>query len=211
VSGIYGAPSGGPPAATGRGTLLVAVGLLVLAAALSVAGSFGAFMVQRMTSIGGAEPAVFTSTGWRYDITGVEPPVGGSQQAPLYGLPLVLAGIVAVLAAALLLARPGLGRALAVLAGGVLVGSVASLWLNLLSTVAVLGRVPAVWESVELGAGAWLVLLAGMLALVAAGLVLALPAVDHETGSPHPVHPPPAGGPHGPFPPAPPQMPGRTA
>jgi WD40 repeat protein len=180
-----------PPPAAGRGTLLAAVGLLVFAATFAVAGSFGAFRVLRSPT-----GYVEVVTGWWVDISGIE--VSPEQQAlqlVLDGLPVVVGGCASVLAVALLLMRPAVGRAVAVVAGGVLVGSTASIWFTLLAHVSSLRRQPAPAPSVDVGAGAWLVLVAAVLALVAVALVLGLPTAQ---GSPYPIHPSPGGRPPGP-------------
>jgi hypothetical protein len=188
--------------------------LLVVAAGLAVGGSFAAFQVYRYES-GYSEASTTTSSGWGVTVEPA-PEQPTPQVGPLHGIPLTVAAVLALVAALLLVlwARraddPATARLLGVLAGGVLIGVVSVIWLNLLTA---LRNVNAVAEeagpdssfraTAEVGAGAYLVLVAGAAALVAVALLL-VPRRPDPGGHPASGLFPPLGpGPQPPWWPAP--------
>jgi hypothetical protein len=206
MSGAYARPQLGPPGAAPGVPRLIAAGLLVVAAALAVSGSFQALSVRRYEfSLSG--PTVVVTTAWG---VGIDPhpetPTSVAAAAPL-GIPLVVAAGSAVVAAILLLLsarRPGdhvPARMLGVVSAGLLVGSVWTIWIELTTQA---GNARAVAESgadsgfrptITYGSGAWLILGAALLALVAVPLLVV--RVDGA-----PTEPPV--GPYGPGPQFPP-------
>jgi hypothetical protein len=134
----YGYPQYGPPPAPVAVSRLVAAGLLVVAAALALGGSFGAFSVYRFESDLTATSTTTTTTGWGYF---TDPAPDEPSEAPriLYGVPLAAAAVLALVVALLLVlsARrtqdPGGVRSLGVGSGGLLVGIVSVIWLQLVS------------------------------------------------------------------------------
>jgi hypothetical protein len=218
VAGVYGGPhpaqdepwQGPVPR---NGLPWVAAVLLLLSAVLAVSGSFATLSEYRVESASGA-PAVATSTAWGR--TGTETPSEGlDQAAPPIGIPLVVAAVLAIAAAFLLLRStadqvdPVRGRILGGVAAGLLAGSVAVIWIEQLTFArnaaanasAISGRVGGgspVRATLDLGAGAYLLLVAALLALVAALVLLAganrtRPALTYPSypyGGPPPGPPP---------------------
>jgi hypothetical protein len=201
----------GPPA-TGSGTRLVAAGLMVVAAGLAVGGSFGAFVVWRFNNLGPGpdDEALMIMNGWRFDVIGIEIPPGAIGQPTLYGIPLSIAGGLAVTAAILLPLWPAIGRTVSMLAGGLLVGCAASIWFTLFAELANSRDLTAIYSAVDRGVGAWLVLAAAVIALVTACLVMALRPAG-AAPYPYPVPPPGPGWSPGPYPTGPPPAPGWSS
>jgi hypothetical protein len=180
----YGYAQYGPPPAPVAVSRVVAAALLVVAAALALGGSFGAFSVYRFES--GVSPAstTTTTTGWGYF---QEPAPDEPLQAPrvLYGIPLTAAAVLALVVALLLVlsARraqdPSAIRSLGVGSGALLVGIVSVIWLQLVS---IARNVAASVEpgdadlgiraSYVVGVGGYLILAAALAALAAAVLLL---------------------------------------
>ena len=173
---------------------LVGGALLGLVAVLAVVGSLGALMVQRHESDTVSWTA--TSTGWT--ITSEPPsPDDSGVVPPLDGILLVIGAVLALASAALLLTRarrPGdRARLLGVAACGLLIGAIVSIWIELLaarSNAAVFALVDA-QRTVDAGVGAWLLLVAGIMALTAAGILLVPLRPTHAVPSGWPAPPPP--------------------
>ncbi|WP_433278815.1 hypothetical protein ACQPZA_05120 [Pseudonocardia xinjiangensis] len=206
MSGVHLQPQFGPPDAAPGVPRLIAAGLLVVSAALAVGGSFLALSVRRYEfSLSG--PTVVVTTAWG---VGIDPPpeapTSVAAAAPL-GIPLVVAAGAAVVAAILLLLsarRPGdhvPARMLGVVSAGLLGGSIWIIWIELTTQAsnaraAAEGGIDSGFRpTVGYGPGAWLLLGAAMVALVAVPLLMVRPD-DPPTG-------PPAG-PYGPWPQFPP-------
>jgi hypothetical protein len=177
---------------------MIAAALLVVAAALAVGGSFGAFSIYRFESQSDVvSSSTTTTTGWG-DFE--EPPSEGAPAAAeiLHGIPLVVAAVLALVAAVLLLmsARrpddPAPGRLLGTGAAGLLVGVVAVIWLELITftrnvaaNAAASGPDSEFRSTYEIGVGGYLILVGGLAALVAAVLLL----VPRRSPGPGPVPP----------------------
>jgi hypothetical protein len=202
MSGGYGYPGFGAqrqPVAVSR---LVAAALLVVGAALAVGGSFGAFSVFHFESDFTQTTTTTTTTGWGvFEEPQSEPPAASSV---LDGVPIIIAatsGLVAALLLVLTARRPGdqvPGRLAGVGAAGLLVGVVAVIWLDLISSrrnVAAATEAAATDSdfrtSFQIGVGGYLILVAALAALVAAVLLL----VPRRPGSAAPVGVPPGAGP----------------
>lgn len=185
------------------GTSWVGALLLVLAAVLAVSGSFATLFVYRVESLGGA-PAVQSGTAWREIST--EAPPEFAQATPPIGIPLVVAAVLAVVAAFLLLRSTATGidsvrgRILGTGAAGLLVGSVAVVWIQQLTldrnaaanTSAITDRLGAdisFRTTFDLGAGAYLLLVAALLALGAAVILLGGSGKGAAPVPPHPPYP----------------------
>jgi hypothetical protein len=165
--------------------------LLVFAGGLAVGGSFGT--LQEEFERAGASTLTLTSTSWRL----VQ---GGSFtetlyfHAPHFGIPLVAAGALAAAAAVLLSLDVGaFARPLAVGAAGLLVGTVWTVGLVVSADVDAVTAGPNLVLSWTIGAGFWLVLAAGVLAL-AGGVTLLVELVYHRRPATqrrvHPIGPP---------------------
>jgi hypothetical protein len=206
MSGGWNGPVGSP--ASGSGTRLVAAGLMVVAAGLAVGGSFGAFVVWRFNDLGpGPDDGEFLiMNGWWLDVIGIEAPPGAIGQPTLYGIPLSIAGGLAVPAAILLPLWPAIGRTVSMLAGGLLVGCAASIWFSLFAELTNSRDLTAIYSAVDPGVGAWLVLAAAVVALVTACLVIALRPAG-AAPYPYPFPPPGPGWSPGPYQPGPPPAP----
>jgi hypothetical protein len=179
----YGYAQYGPPPAPVAVSRVVAAGLFVLAAALTLGGTFGAFSIYRFES-GLSPAATTTTTGWGFF---QDPAPDEPLPAPriLYGIPLTAAAVLALVVALLLVlsARrpqdPGVVRSLGVGSGGLLVGIVSVIWLQLVS---IARNVAASTEpgdadlgirsSYVVGLGGYLILAAALAALAAAVLLL---------------------------------------
>jgi hypothetical protein len=197
MSGAYGYPPFGPQRAPVAVPRLVAAVLLFLAAALAVGGSFAALSIYRFESE--FTPATTTTTtGW------------GQVQDPLpteplptpiiqHGIPLTVAGVVALVAGLLLVlsARraddPALARSLGIAGGGLLIGVISVIWLQLITIVRNVAAntrqedVDAgIRSSYEIGLGGYLILVAAIAALVAALLVM---VPRRGTAAPSPAQP----------------------
>lgn len=183
VSGEYwnNQPVGPPHGQAAPVTRLLGATLLVVTAGLAAGGSFGAFTVYRFDS--GTSSTTRTTTGWAYTFDQDPPDV--EPGAPLLGIPLTVGAVLALVAALLLVLggrRAGeavQGRVLGTAAGGLICGTVASIWLDLVSSISYYaalrdsdGADVTYTQTVDPGIGGWLVLAAGVLALVAVGLLL---------------------------------------
>jgi hypothetical protein len=169
-------------------------------AGLAVGGSFGAFVRYVAEPVLDEPPAEQITTGWQVTVLGVDVPPGQVGVAALNGIPLTVGGVLAVVAAILLVLPqqggrvPGAGRGLAVVAAGLVIGTVAAVWLDLVLAVRSAAGT-RIWGSVEIGTGSWTILSGALLAVVAGGVAAA--SAPMPTG-PAAVSPPstyPAGGP----------------
>jgi hypothetical protein len=185
MSGPHARPQTGPPSPGLGAPRLIAAGLLVVAAALAVGGTFLALSVRRY-DFGLPGPTVVATTGWAVDIEGAPGMSNPPGVAPL-GIPVVVAAGLAAVAAILLLLsvrRSGdhvLARIAGIGAVGLLVGSVWIIWIELF-TLASNAAAASSSDSgfhpvVVFGAGAWLLLAAALLALACIPL-LAMPPAD---------------------------------
>jgi hypothetical protein len=186
MSGGYGYPPYAPPRAPVAVARLVAAGLLLLAGTMALGGSFGALSLYRAES--GATPArTTTTTGWGL----YEDPV---REEPLpipivrFGIPLTAAAVLVLVFALLLVLSArragdaGTVRALGVGGGGLLIGVVSVVWLQLVSidqSVAAAaepgGLASGFRASYDIGVGGYLILAAALVALAAAVLLLVPP------------------------------------
>ncbi|WP_232660376.1 hypothetical protein [Pseudonocardia sp. TRM90224] len=161
----------------GSGSRLFSAALLVVAAGLAVGGSFGALTVSTLTTSSGT--ITTSSSGWWNTID--PPPAVNIEYVPLHGITLAI-GAAMALTAAVMLAKSAPsgpdqrqpGRTLGVAAGALLVGVTVSIWLDLVaewtSTAARMeldGPIAEYQYGIALGFGAWLLLAAGAVALVA--------------------------------------------
>ncbi|OZM83666.1 hypothetical protein [Pseudonocardia sp. MH-G8] len=197
MSGVYGYPQFEPPRP--QVPRLIATALLAVAAALALGGSFAAFHVYHYES-DYTEPTTSTTTGWGITVEPApeEPPASSGS---LHGIPLTVAAMLALAAAVVLFlsARrdPGTGRSFAVGVAGLLVGVVAVIWMDLLTSlrdvraaVAQDGPDSSFRASADVGAGGYLILVAGLLALAAAVLLLLAvrrPGLIAPFGGPFPM------------------------
>jgi hypothetical protein len=201
MSGVYGYPQFDPPRP--QVPVLIATALLAVAAALALGGSFAAFHVYHYES-DYTEPTTSTTTGWGITVEPApeEPPTSSGS---LHGIPLTVAALLALAAAGVLFVTSrrdaGTGRSFAVGVGGLLVGVVAVIWMDLLTSlrdvraaVAEAGPDSSYRATADVGTGGYLILVAGLLALAAAVLLLVVrrPGTVAAFGGP----------PGGPFPPA---------
>lgn len=166
--------------------------LLALAGGLAVGGSFGTLAEEFERA--GAATLTLTYTTWRLT-------QGGSFtqslyfHAPHFGIPLVVAGVLAVAAGVLLALDPGpVIRPLAVGAAGLLVGTVWTVGMVVsadLDAVTSGSNLRVTWS---VGAGFWLVLTGGVLALAGGTTVLIGLVRPRHTARRRRVHPvgPPA-------------------
>jgi len=185
----FAGPGGRP-----RSRALVGGVLLAVVAVLAVIGSFGALMVQRHES----DTASWTATWTGWTLTSEPPsPDDPGVVPPLDGILLVIGAVLALVSATLLLTRarrPGdRARLLGVAACGLLAGAIVSIWLELLaarSNTSVFASLGA-QRTVDAGAGAWLLLIAGIMALTAAGILLVPLRPTHGVPSGWPAPPPP--------------------
>lgn len=197
MTGGFGYPQYGPPPAPVAVPRLVAAGLFVLAAVLAMAGSFAAFSVYRFESEL-APASTTTTTGWG---SFEEPVPAEPLPAPkiLYGIPLVVAAVLALVVALLLVLsarraqEPGAVRSLGVGSGGLLIGVVSVIWLQLVTIARNVAEAAQPGDedagfrtSYQIGAGGYLILVAALLALAAAVLLLV-----PRRGSPAPAAAPP--------------------
>lgn len=178
----YGYPPYGPqrvPVAVPR---VVAAALFALAAGLALGGSFGTISVYGYESESGPASST-TITGWSI----FHDPVP-EQPVPLVltGVALAVAAVLALVVALLLVLTArrredtGAVGSLGVGSGGLLVGIVLAIWLDLVASgrnvAAIAGRQDAIdtgfRPTFEVGAGAYLVLGAALVALAAAVLLL---------------------------------------
>ncbi|MEJ3656704.1 hypothetical protein WEH80_27470 [Actinomycetes bacterium KLBMP 9759] len=166
----------------GSGTRRFSAGLLVVAAGLAVGGSFGALTISTLTTSSGT--ITTASNGWWNAID--PPPAVNIEYVPLHGVTLAIGAAMALTAAAMLVTGTASaadarqqGRTVGVAAAALLVGVTASIWLDLIavwtSTVArmeVDGPIAEYQYGIALGFGAWLLLAAGVVALVALVVLL---------------------------------------
>ena len=165
--------------------------LLVAAGGLAVGGSFGT--LEEEFERAGAATLTLTYTSWRL-VQGGSFTEALYFHAPRFGIPLVVAGALAVAAGVLLALHVGpLARSLAIGSAGLLVGTVWTVGLVVSADVDAVTAGPSLTLYWTIGAGFWLVLAAGVLALAGgvttlAGLVhLRRTATRRRT---HPVGPP---------------------
>ena len=176
-----------PPRRSSSGLRITAVVLLVLAAALTLGGSFAPTLVYNSQVGSDGKLSTIRWTAWAAQ---TEPPDDNMYNQPLDGFPLVAGVLLAGVAVVMLLTtgrRPGgrvLGRSIGVGASGLLLGAIAQTLLAQLSTLN--GQVrysdanpdsQLLWD-MYLGAGAYLLLVAALCALVAAVLLLISARVD---------------------------------
>jgi uncharacterized membrane protein len=209
---------GGPYPGQRSGALWLGAVLLVLAAVLTISGSLGTLAEYRVEGAG-APPSVQVSTVWGATSTET-PPAGLEQSAPPVGIPLAVAAVLAFVAAVLLLrstatgADPVRARILGGIAVGILVGSVAVVWIEQLTlarnaaasaadAAGGAGGAGTFEITLELGVGAYLLLLAALLGLGATVVLLAGAGARPVYGPPVPYAPYPAAAPDPP--PHPPQ------
>jgi hypothetical protein len=204
MSGVYGYPQFDPPGP--QAPRLVATALLVVAAALALAGSFAAFHVYHYESEY-TQPTTSTTTGWGITVDPM-PEEAPTSSGSLHGIPLTVAAILALAAAVVLFLtsrrESATGRSFAVGVGGLLVGVVAVIWMDLLTSlrdvrtaVAQAGPESSYRATAEVGVGGYLILVAGLLALTAAVLLLVTrrPGVAGPVGAPPGAPPFPMAGP----------------
>jgi hypothetical protein len=187
-----------PPARTSSGLRLTAVVLLVLAAALTLGGSFAPALVY--SSQYGPDGTISTIR-WTAWTAHAEPADDTTYNQPLDGFPLSVGVLLAVVAVVMLLTtgrRPEgrvLGRSIGVGAGGLLVGAIAQMLLENLSTLT--GQVRysdehpdsrLLWE-MYFGLGAYLLLVAALCGLAAAVLLLISARLDSPRPAKYPVRP----------------------
>lgn len=165
--------------------------LLVAAGGLAVGGSFGT--LEEEFERAGAATLTLSYTSWQL----VQ---GGSFtgalyfHAPHFGIPLVVAGALAIAAGVLLALDIGpLARPSAIGAAGLLVGTVWTVGLVVSADVDAVTSGPSLTLHWTIGAGFWLVLAAGVLAL--AGSVATLAGLVHHRRTAtrrhtHPIGPP---------------------
>jgi energy-coupling factor transporter transmembrane protein EcfT len=157
--------SDGPLRAPGIGVVL-----LPLVAAVAVGGCFAPHVVAQGVYAGVPWTTAFTDAGSGYGFDA--PLVAPAESAPLLGIPLGVAAVLALLAT-LLLVLPGgparivRGRLVAVGACGMVLAVAAHVWLDLAAALRNAGVLAAAGEHVVVapGPGAWLVLAAGALAV----------------------------------------------
>jgi hypothetical protein len=187
-----------PPVRTSSGLRLTAVVLLVLAAALTLGGSFAPALVY--SSQYGPDGTISTIR-WTAWTAHAEPAGDTSYNQPLDGFPLSVGVLLAVVAVVMLITtgrRPDgrvLGRSIGVGAGGLLVGTIAQMLLENLSTLT--GQVrysdehpdsKLLWD-MYFGPGAYLLLVAALCGLAAAVLLLISARLDSPRPARYPVHP----------------------
>lgn len=166
--------------------------LLVAAGGLAAGGSFGT--LEEEFERAGAETLTLTYTSWQL-VQGGSVTESLYFHAPHFGIPLVVAGGLAILAGVLLsLDLVPLVRSLAIGAAGLLVGAVWTVGLVVSADVDAVTSGPNLTVSWVIGAGFWLVLAAGVLSL-AGGVIMLVGLVyrPRVAARPH-VHPigPPA-------------------
>jgi hypothetical protein len=165
--------------------------LLVAAGGLAVGGSFGT--LEEEFERAGAATLTLTYTSWRL-VQGGNVTESLYFHAPHFGIPLVVAGTLALLAGVLLaMDVDPVVRPLAVGAAGLLVGTVWTVGLVVSADVDAVTSGPNLTLRWVIGAGFWLVLAAGVLALAGAGVLL-VELVSHRGFWPrrrvHPTGPP---------------------
>jgi hypothetical protein len=191
------------PPRTGSGLRLTAVLLLVLAAALTLGGSFAPmsfYTYDYVSSTTTPSPTTYIATSWAVRADPANPKLHLNQ--PLDGYLLVVC-VVAVLAAVVVLLtggrRPGgrtWGRSAGVGAAALLVGVVGETWLSLLEWLRSVARDIAEREpgsgmrtDLAFGPGAYLLLVAALLAIAAAVLLLISARSDALRPAGYAVHP----------------------
>ena len=177
--------------------------LLVVAAGLAVGGSSAethlySWTITPLPSAGEAAPApretrTVSTTGWAQTY---EPPIPAEAGefagvAPVNGITLVVAGLVTFLGAMLLLfGRSPVAGKLCAAGGGLVAGAVAIIWTGIAAGIANQVSTPqpgslARTDTFIPGVGAWLLLVAGALAIVAVAVLI----VPGGTARPHPSTP----------------------
>lgn len=195
-------PSPMPPPSTGSGLRIAAVVLLVLAAALTLGGSFGTITVYTSDYVvAGSRPSptAYARTAWTAALT---PPADSHVTAPLDGYVLAI-GVLLVLAAVVVLLTSGRapggrarGRSAGVGAAALLVGAIGHLWLGVLESLVSTAQGAAerrpdsgFTASITIGIGGWLLLVALVLAGAAAVLLLASARSDAPRPASYAVRP----------------------
>jgi hypothetical protein len=165
--------------------------LLVAAGGLAVGGSFGTLDEEFERS--GAATLTLTYTSWRL-VQGGSFTESLYFHAPRFGIPLLVAGALAVAAALLLtLDVTPMARPLAIAAGGLLAGTVWTVSLVVSADLDAVTSGPNFTVAWAVGAGLWLVLAAGVLAL--AGAVTSLIGLVYQRGAATRRHAQPTGPP----------------
>jgi hypothetical protein len=183
MSGGYGYPQYGPPRPAVAVPRVVAAALFALAAGLALGGSFGTFSVYGYET--GSSPArTTTTTGWSFSF---EPAVAETSiGVVLTGVALSVAAVLALVVALLLVltARrredPAVVRSLGVGSGGLLVGTVLAIWMDLVASARNVATTASRQDNIDagfrsiyaVGVGAYLTLGAALVALAAAVLLL---------------------------------------
>jgi hypothetical protein len=170
--------------------LLIGIALLPAVAAVAVGGGFGPFVVGRGISAGAPWTATFTAAGSEHGFA--IPLVAPTESPPLLGIALGVGAALALMATLVLVLRTGnpaqlaRGRLLGVAASGLVVAVAAHGWLDLAAAMRNAGVLAAAGRDVAAapGLGAWLVLVAGVMAMAVIAVLL--------VPGPRPLAPPPA-------------------
>jgi hypothetical protein len=178
--------------------LLIGIALLPAVAAVAIGGGFGPFVVGRGISAGSPWTVTFTEAGSEhgFDI----PLVAPTESPPLLGIALGVGAALALMATLVLVLRTrnptqlARGRLLGVAASGLVVAVAAYGWLDLAAAMRNAGVLAAAGRDVAAapGLGAWLVLVAGVMATAVIAVLL--------VPGPRPLAPAPA------LPPTPPRI-----
>jgi hypothetical protein len=147
--------------------------LLVIAGGLAIGGSFGTLDAEYERA--GHQTLVLTYTSWRLRQGGTySAPI--SFHAPHFGIPLVVAGGLALAAGVLVVVSGGrfdaVLRPAATAVAGLLVGTVWTVGLVVSADLDAAGGGPGFRSTWTSGAGFWLVSAAGLVALVGGACVL---------------------------------------
>ncbi|MGI5125890.1 hypothetical protein ACQEVB_03645 [Pseudonocardia sp. CA-107938] len=192
-----------PPPRTGSGLRIAAVLLLVLAAALTLGGSFAPtsfYTYDYVGPSGSPSPTTYIANSWRVQ---ADPPDDELRlDQPLDGYLLVVCVLVLLVAVVVLLTggrRPdgrALGRSVGVGAAALLVGVVVQSWVALIDWLRSVARDIAerqpdsgIRTDLILGPGAYLQLTAAVLALAAAVLLVISARSDLLRAARSPVRP----------------------
>jgi hypothetical protein len=170
--------------------LLIGIALLPVVAAVAVGGGFGPFVVGRGISAGSPWTATFTEAGSEH---GFDIPLVAPTESPAQlGIALGVGAALALMATLVLVLRTGnpaqlaRGRLLGVAASGLVVAVAAHGWLDMAAAMRNAGVLAAAGRDVAAapGLGAWLVLVAGVMATAVIAVLL--------VPGPRPLAPPPA-------------------
>ncbi len=167
--------------------------LLVIAGGLAIGGSFGTLDAEFERV--GTQTLTLTYTSWLLIQGGTySAPIGF--HAPHFGIPLVVAGALTIAAGVLLVVSSGgldhLLRLGAVASAGLLVGTVWTVGIVVAADLDATSRSPGFESTWTIGAGFWLVLAAGVAAVLGAtGVLLASRHGDQPHQRPEePAEPP---------------------